>query len=137
MAEHVNGHGSPDSTSSLRLALYLSLLHAPHAISLSVDSGVISIRNFSATIGSHRNILNRRLGEYVVKPFWERAASLAFEQLEEHADAWLTSGLITCRSRGPVVRCAVMGDLRVSQPSDRPTCSAKMFGDLASRSAPS
>ena len=64
----------------------------------------------------------------MVKPFWERAASLAFAQVEEHADAWLTSRLITCRPRGPVVRCAVMGDLRVSQPSDRPTCSAKIFG---------
>src|SRR5487761_1265517 len=37
-AAHVNGRGSPDSTSSLRLALHLSLLHAPPAISLSVDS---------------------------------------------------------------------------------------------------
>jgi hypothetical protein len=99
VAEHVKRLRITGLNLVAQARLYLSLLHAPHAISLSADSGVVSIRDFSATIVSHRNTLVTRLGEYVVKPLWGRAASLAFAQLEEHADGWLVSGLIVCRSR--------------------------------------
>jgi hypothetical protein len=67
-------------------------------------------------------------GEYVVKWSGEGVAAEPLAQVNRYVTSRRTTGLITCRSRGPVVRGAVMGDLRVSQPSDRPTCSAKIFG---------
>lgn len=66
-------------------------------------------------------------GEYVVKWSGEGVAAEPLAQVNRYVTSRRTTGLITCRSRGPVVRGAVMGDLRMSQPSDRPTCSAKIF----------
>ena len=68
------------------------------------------------------SIFSRPCGEYMVKPFWETAASPSFAQVEECGDVSWTSGLIICRSRvqprmaagSPVgAGCSVMARWRV------------------------